>query len=53
VAIEITRLHLALTGERLWCVYEQMRKIAGKSVHVPRPAPELGMRSIEQAMIAR
>lgn len=50
---EITRLHGALTGERLWCAYDQVRKVDGKSVRVPRPAPESGMRSIEQAEIAR
>ena len=39
---EITRLHLVLTGERLWCAYDQVKKIDGKSVRVPKPAPEPG-----------
>ena len=50
---EITRLHLTLTGERLWCAYDQVKKINGHSVRVPKPAPEPDMRSIEQAEIAR
>jgi len=49
---EITRLHLVLTGERLWCAYDQVKKIKGTSVRVPKPAPESGMRSIEQREIA-
>ena len=49
---EITRLHLALTGERLWCAYDQVKKINGHSVRVPRPAPEAGMHSIAQKEIA-
>ena len=43
---------MALTGERLWCAYDQVKKIDGHSVRVPKPAPEPGMRSIEQKWLA-
>ena len=43
---------MALTGERLWCAYDQVKKINGHSVRVPKPAPEPGMRSIVQKEIA-
>jgi SprT-like family len=37
---EITRLHAALTGgEQLWCAFDQVRKVNGRSVRVPAPAP--------------
>ena len=46
---EVTRLHAALTdGEKLWCAFDQVRKINGRSVRIPRPAPEPTMRTIEQ-----
>src|SRR6266487_3044944 len=51
---EITRLHAVLTGgERLWCAFDQVRKVNGRSVRVPAPAPEPNMRTIEQKDIAR
>jgi len=51
---EITRMHAELIeGERLWCAYDQVKKINGSSVRVPRPAPEPGMRAIAQKDIAR
>jgi hypothetical protein len=51
---EITRLHSVLTGgERLWCAFDQVRKVNGRSVRVPAPAPEPNMRTIEQKDIAR
>src|SRR5262245_59206010 len=51
---EITRLHAVLTGgERLWCAFDQVRKVNGRSVRVPAPAPEPNMLKIEQKDIAR
>ena len=49
-----TRLHAVLLGgERLWCAFDQVRKVNGRSVRVPAPAPEPNMRTIEQKDIAR